>query len=122
MMTTLRIAAVLLVANTVVFVVGVVRGGGGAGVERPFWLPPMWIRAGFPLAVAGGLWFDQPWAWWVAVAMCSGLLVWSGTASLVLALGGYFTGDGGAWRSLHIGLLIGSWLVALALLLSAGSE
>ena|SRR5438046_1439246 len=121
-MTTLRIVAVLLGANTIVFVIGVLGGGGSGGIERPWWLPSLWIRAAIPLAVAGGLWFGQPWAWWLAVAMCAGLLIWSGIASFVLALGGYFTQDGAAWRTLHLGLLVITWLTALALLLSGSAR
>jgi hypothetical protein len=120
-MTTLRIVAVLLVANTVMFVAGVLGGGGSKGVQRPSWLPPLWIRAGIPLAGAGGLWFGQQWAWWIAVAMCAGLLIWSGIASFVLALGGYFTEDGAASRALHVGLLVVTWLAALALLLTGSA-
>ena len=119
-MTTLRIVAMLLVANTVIFVAGVLGGGGSHGVKRPPWLPPLWIRAGSPLAVAGGLWFGQEWAWWVAVAMSAGLLVWIGVASFVLALGGFFTEDGAAFRVLHFGLLAATWTIALALLLLSG--
>jgi hypothetical protein len=118
-MTTLRIVAMLLVANTVIFVTGVLGGGGSAGVKRPFWLPPLWIRAGIPLAVAGGLWFGQEWAWWVAVAMCAALLLWSGIAASVLTLGGYFTKAGAWFQVLHFSLLAATWLAALALLLSA---
>jgi hypothetical protein len=58
-MTTLRVVALLLVANTVIFVAGVLGGGGKGGLKRPFWLPPLSIRAGIPLAGAGGLWFGQ---------------------------------------------------------------
>jgi hypothetical protein len=119
MLTTPRIAALLLVANTVVLVTGVLKGGGSAGIKRPSWFPPFWIRVGLPLAVAGGLWYGQHWAWWTAVAMCVGLLLWSGIASLVLAFGGYFAGLGAAFRILHLSLLVGTWLTALALLLSA---
>jgi hypothetical protein len=119
-MTTLRIVAVLLATNTVILVAGVLGGGGTGGVKRPFWLPPLWIRAGIPLSVAGGLWFGQQWAWWIAVAMCAGLLIWSGIASFVLALGGYFTKDHAA-SALHLGLLVVTWLAALALLLSGGA-
>src|SRR5947208_1253115 len=114
-MTTLRIVAGLLVANTIVLVIGVLVGGGSAGIDRPWWLPSVWIRAAIPLAVAGGLWFGQPWAWWLAVAMCAGLLIWIGIASIALAPGGYFTEDGAAWRTLHLGLLVVTWLSALAL-------
>jgi hypothetical protein len=120
-MTTLRIVAVLLVANTAVLVMGVLGAGSSAGIERPLWRPSIWIRAGITLAVAGGLWFGQQWAWWIAVAMCAGLLIWSGIASFVLALGGYFTKDDAASRVLHLGLLVGTWLAALALLLSVGA-
>ena len=119
-MTTLRIVAMLLVANTAIFVAGVLGGGGSHGVKRPFWLPPLWIRAGVPLAVAGGLWLGQEWAWWVAVAMSAGLLVWTGVASFVLALGGYFTKPGAAFQVLHFSLLAATWLTALALLLFSG--
>ena len=108
----------LLVVNTVMVVVGVLGGGGSDGVKRPLWLPPLWIRAGIPLAVAGGLWFGQEWAWWLAVAMSAGLLVWIGVASFVLALGGYFTKAGAGFRVLYFSLLATTWLVALALLLS----
>lgn len=119
MLTTPRIVAMLLVANTVILVTGVLKGGGSAGIKRPFWVAPLWIRVGLPLAVAGGLWYGQQWAWWTAVAMCLGLLLWSGIASLVLALGGYFAGVGAAWRILYLSLLMGTWLTALILLLSA---
>ena len=117
-MTTLRVVALLLVANTVIFVAGVLAGGGSHGVNRPFWLPPLWIRAGIPLAVAGGLWFGAEWAWWVGVAMTAGLLAWMGVASFVLALGGYFTKAGAAFHVLHFSLLAATWLAALALLLA----
>ena len=109
----------LLVANTVILVTGILKGAGSAGIERPFWVAPLWIRVGLPLAVAGGLWYGQQWAWWTAVGMCVGLLLWSGIASFVLALGGYFAGVGAGLRMLHLGLLVGTWLTALALLLSA---
>ncbi len=97
-------------------------GHARAGVERPFWFLPLWIRAGIPLAVAGGLWFGQRWAWWIAVTMCAGLLLWIGVASFVLALGGYFTKEGAALRALHLGLLVATWLAALALLLSGSGR
>ncbi|PYR23116.1 MAG: hypothetical protein DMF98_19140 [Acidobacteria bacterium] len=119
-MTTLRVVAILLVANTVILVAGVLGRGGSVDVKRPFWVPPLWIRVGIPLAVAGGLWFGQQWSWWIAVAMCGGLLIWSGIASFVLAVGGYFTEDGAASRALHVGLLVVTWLAALALLLFSG--
>jgi len=117
-MMTPRIAAVLLVANTAVVVVGVLSAGGSVGIERPFWLPPLWVRAVIPLAVAGGLWLGKRWAWWIAVTMCGGELLWVGVASVIVALGGYFTGGGAVLRALHVGLLVGTWLAALALLLS----
>jgi len=118
MLTTSRIVALLLVATIVILVAGVLKGGGSAGIKRPSWFPPLWVRVALPLAVAGGLWSGQQWAWWTAVAMCLGFLIWSGTASLVLALGGYFAGAGAAFRILHLSLLMGIWLTALALLLS----
>lgn len=111
-MATLRIVALLLVANTAVFTVGVLGGGGSTGTERPFWLPPLWIRVGFPLTVAGGLWFGQRWAWWLAVVMCAGLLLWAVVASFFLALGGYFAEEGASLRALGIGLLVATWLAA----------
>jgi len=48
-MTTTQIAAMLLVANTALFVAGAVGGGKSEGVERPRWLPPLWARAAIPL-------------------------------------------------------------------------
>ena len=96
-MTTLRIVALLLVANTAVFVVGALGGANSHGIQRPIWLPPLWIRTAIPLAVAGGLWFEQRWAWWIAVAMCAGLLLWIGVASFVLTLGGYFSEEVRGW-------------------------
>ena len=121
-MTTLRIVALLLLVNTAVFVLSVPRGGGAVGIERPTWLPPLWIRAGIPLIVAGGLWFGQRWAWWIAVAMCAGLPLWTGVAGFGLALGGYFAEEGAALRALHLGLLVATWLAALALLLSGSGR
>ena len=117
LMPPVRIAALLLVANTAVFIAGMLLRGAVAGANRPIWLLPIWLRAGFPLAVAVGLWFGHRWAWWVAVAMCAVLLLWTGLASIVLAFGGYFTGDGVAFRAIHVSLLMGTWLVALSLLL-----
>lgn len=112
-----RIVALLLVVNTAVFVAGMAFGGAVAGADRPIWLPPVWLRAGIPLAVAVGLWFGNRWARWVAAAMCTVHLLWAGIASIVLTLGGYFTGDGVVFRAIHAGLLTGTWLAALALLL-----
>ena len=114
----MQAVAMLLVANTVVLVAGALGGEGSAGVKRPVWLPPLWIRAGIPLAVAAGLWFGQKWAWWLAVTMSAGMMAWIVVASFVLALGGYFTGDGAGIRVLHSGLLAATWLAALVLLLS----
>ena len=113
----MRIAAVLLAVNSVVLVIGVITGG-GMGAKRPWWVPSIWIRAGLPLVVAGGLWYGQAWAWWTAIAMCVGLLLWTGIASVVLAFGRYFAGDGAVMRILHVTLLVGTWLTALAILLS----
>ncbi|OLE46939.1 MAG: hypothetical protein AUG01_11245 [Candidatus Rokubacteria bacterium 13_1_20CM_2_69_58] len=121
-MTTSRIVALLLVANTGVFVVGALTAGSGRSIGPPIWLPPLWLRAGIPLAVAGGLWFGQRWAWWAAIVMCAGLLLWVGVASFVLGLGGYFTEEGAALRALHLGLLVATWLAALGLLLSGSSR
>jgi len=121
-MTTLRIVALLIVANTAVFVVGALGGPNSHGIQRPVWLPPLWIRTAIPLAVAGGLWFEQRWAWWIAVVMCAGLLLWIGVASFVLALGGHFTEEGAALRALHLGLMVATWLAALGLLRSGSGR
>lgn len=121
MLTIPRIAALLLIANSVVLLTGVISRG-TRGVDRPWWVPSIWIRVGIPIAVAGGLWYGQPWAWWTAVAMCVVLLLWTGIASLLLVPGGYFAGDGAALRVLHEGLLVGTWLTALAMLLSASGR
>ena len=121
-MTTPRIVALLLVANTIVVVAGVLSGGGSRGMERPSWLLAIWIRTGVPLAVAGGLWLGQQWAWWAAVAMCAGLLLWTGIASFVLALGGYFSGKGAALKVVHFSLLVVTWLAGLGMLLSASGR
>jgi hypothetical protein len=121
-MTAWRIAALMLVANTVVFVIGMAVGGSDAGTARPSWLPPVWLRATIPLAVAAGLWFGHRWAWWVAIVGCSVFLLWAGLASVVLGLGGYFTGERVGFRTLHLGLLLATWLAALALLLSGAGR
>src|SRR6266581_8411446 len=117
-MTTWRAAALLLAINSVVFVIGIALGGSSAGVDRPGWLPPVWFRAGSQLVVAVGLWLGHCWAWWVGFGICSVLLLWTGFASLVLAFGGYFGGEGAAWRTVHLGVLLATWLGALDLLLS----
>ncbi|PYO36868.1 MAG: hypothetical protein DMD86_03960 [Candidatus Rokuibacteriota bacterium] len=117
-MTALRLAALLIVVYAVVLIVGVLAAGGGPGIERPAWLPPLWLRVSVPLAVAAGLWFARNWAWWCGVAMCSGLALWSALSTLVLWLGGYFTGEGAGPRVLNLGLLLGTLLGALALLVS----
>ena len=119
-MTTLRIAAMLLVANSVILVAGVLGGGGRRRATRPIWISPLWIRAGVPIAVAGGLWVGQEWAWWAGVAMTAGLLAWMVVASFVLALGGYFTMPGAAYQVLYFCLLAATWLTALAMLLFSG--
>ena len=93
-MTTWRVAALLLGINAVVFVVGVALSGASPGADRPGWLPPAWFRAAVPLIVAFGLWFGHRWAWGVGIVLCFVLLLWTGLASLVLALGGYFAGPG----------------------------
>lgn len=121
MLTTPRIAGLLLVVNSVVLVTGIISARTG-GMARLFWLPSMWIRVGIPLAVAGGLWYGQQWAWWTAVAMCVGLVLWAGISTLVLALGGYFVGQGATLRILHFSLLVGTWLAALVLLVSASGR
>ena len=122
LVTTWRAAAVLLVINTMVFVIGIALGGNSAGVDRPGWLPPVWFRAGAPLVVAGGLWLGHRWAWWVTVLMCSVLSLWTAFASLFLALGGYFAGEGAASRAVHLGMLLATWLAALALLLAPAAR
>src|SRR5260370_24650961 len=71
-------------------------GGGSAGAERPAWLPPLWFRGAAPLVVAAGLWLGHRWAWGLGVGMCSMFILWAGFTSLVLVLGGYFGGGGGA--------------------------
>jgi len=118
--TTPRVVALLLVANTVAIVAGALALGGTSthGIQRPIWLPPLWLRSTIPLAVAGGLWFEERWAWWIAVTMCAGLLLWTGVASFLLALGGYFSGDGVTLATLHLALLVATWLAAFGLLLS----
>lgn len=121
-MTAWRIAALMLIANTAVFVTGMAMGGSDAGLARPSWLPPVWIRAMVPLAVAGGLWFGHRWAWWATIVGCSVLLLWTGLASVVLGLGGYFTGEGIGFRALHFGLLVATWLAALSFLLSGSAR
>jgi len=51
--------------------------------------------------------------------MGAGELLWVGVATFIVALSGYFTGGGAVLRALHVGLLVGTWLAALALLLSS---
>jgi hypothetical protein len=121
-MTTWRTAALLLALNTVVFFIGIAVGGSRAGVDRPSWLPPVWFRAGAPLLIAAGLWLGYRWAWWLAVVRCSLLLLWIGVASLILAFGGYFVAEGAALRTVHLRILLATWLAALALLLSPGAR
>jgi hypothetical protein len=121
-MTTWRAAAVLLAINTVVFLLGIALAGSSAGADRPGWLPPVWFRAAGPLVIAAGLWLGYRWAWWLGVVMCSVLLLWTGLASLVLAFGGYFGGEGAASRTVHLSMLLATWVAALALLLSPGAR
>ena len=117
-----RTAAVVLALNTAVFVIGMALGGGSAGAERPAWLPPVWFRGAAPLVVAAGLWLGHRWAWWLGVVMCSMFILWAGFTSLVLVLGGYFGAEGAAWRTVHLSLLLATWLAALVLLLSPGAR
>ena len=117
-MTALRVAALLLVMNAAVLVAGAFAGGGGPATEGPTWLPPLWLRSSILLVVAAGLWFGLRWAWWCGVVICSALVLWIGIASLLLGLGGYFTGEGAGFRAVHLGLLLGTVLGALALLVS----
>jgi hypothetical protein len=119
-LTAWRLAALFLILSSVVFVIGLKRSDGNIGPDRPRWLPPVWIRAGMPLAVAGGLWFGQRWAWWLATVLCGAMIVWFSAAVLVLALGGYFAVQGAAARAIHLGMLLGTWLAALVLLLWGG--
>jgi hypothetical protein len=121
-MTTWRAAALLLAINTTVFVIGIVFGGSSVGADRPGWLPPVWFRAAAPLVIAAGLWLGHRWAWWLAVVICAAELLWTGLASLVLTLGGYFGGERAAWRTIHVGMLVATWLIALALLLSPSAR
>ena len=67
-MTTVQLAALLIVANSSIFLAGRF-GPPSLGMARPSWLPPVWVRAALPLAVAGGLWTGHSWVWWAAVAM-----------------------------------------------------
>ena len=110
------IAALLIVANTAIFLAGVL-GHPPSGIARPFWLPPVWVRASIPLVVAMGLWFGQSWAWWPAVVMSAGLLAWMGIATSMLALGGFFRKQ--PRRAALFGVMAALWVGSLALLLSA---
>jgi hypothetical protein len=121
-MATWRAAALLLVINAMVFVVGIALGGSSAGVDRPTWLPPVWFRAAAPLAVAVGLWLGHRWAWWGTVVICAVSLMWTGMASIVLTLGGYLAGEGAAFRSAHLAILLLPWMAALILLLSPAAR
>ena len=118
MMTAHRIAAMLLAANAIVTIIGSVGGGGNGQIERPMWLPSIWTRVAIPLIVGLGLWLGQRWAWWLAVAMCTGLLLWAGVASLMLTRGGFFTEAGATATDRVSRFLDGHMLTALALLLS----
>ena len=115
-MTTVQLAALLIVANTSIFLAGRF-GSPSLGLARPSWLPPVWVRAALPLAVAGGLWTGHSWVWWAAVAMSAGMLAWMGIASFLLTLGGFFTKQ--PRRVAVFGVMAALWAVSLALLLSA---
>lgn len=121
-MTIWRAAAVLLAINAMMFVIGIAFGGATPDVERPRWLPPVWLRAGVPLAVAAGLWLGHRWAWWSAVVMCSVLLLWTAFVLFFLVVGGYFAGEGAALRIVHVGLLLATWLAVVALLTSPAAR
>lgn len=115
----LRIAAILLAANAVILVLGVLTAGGRpqGTPERPAWLPPLWLRAAIPLVVALGLWFGQPWAWWIAVPMSALMLAWSALSVSMLALGGFFSERTGS-RAVYMGSMTATWVGVLALLLA----
>jgi hypothetical protein len=116
-MTAPQLAALLIVANTSIFLAGRFGLPPSLGTARPSWLPPVWVRAALPLAVAGALWSGQSWAWWAAVAMSAGMLSWMGIASCLLALGGFFTKQ--PRRVALFGAMAALWAGALTLLLSA---
>ena len=121
-MTSWRMAALLLALNTLVFLSGMAVGGSSVGADRPSWLPPVWFRAGAPLVIAAGLWLGYRWAWWLALMMCSVFLLWTGLASLVLGFGGYFVGEGAAFRTLHLSMLLATCLAVFVLLLSRAAR
>jgi hypothetical protein len=119
-MTVLKMAALVLAINAAIGVIGVLTFGHRADdvVRRPTWLPPLWVRGAIPLAVAVALWFGQPWAWWVAVAMSIVMVARTTVASSMLAFGGFFA-ERTASRIVYIGSLAVTWIGVLALLLSA---
>jgi len=116
-MTAVQTAALLIVANTSIFLAGRFGLRPSLGIPRPFWIPSVWVRSALPLAVAGGLWFGHSWVWWAAVAMSAGMLAWMGIASCLLALGGFFTKQ--PRRVAVFGVMAALWAGSLALLLSA---
>jgi hypothetical protein len=111
-------AAALLAVNAVIGVIGALPNArrADAAVRRPVWLPPRWVRAAIPLAVAAGLWFRQPWAWWAAVAISAGMLAWTAIACSMLALGGFFS-TRSPWRLAYVAALAVTWIGVLVLLL-----
>ena len=117
-MMALRIAAALLAVNALVFLAGLQRGGDTQDMVRPSWLPPLWLRAAIPLVIAGGLWPGHRWAWWLAGVLCSFDVLVIGLASSMLIPTGYFTGEGSGIRAAHFGLLLGTWVARLILVLS----
>ena len=114
-----QIAALLLIANSAVLVVGMRGSGPMSGNHRPGWLPPRWVRAGIPVIVAAGLFLDQTWAWWVGVVICGSFVLLHAFAGPVLAHGGFFRGTGAGYRLLHFALSLATMLGAFILLLSA---
>lgn len=113
-----RAAALLLIVNAVLLVAGVLRAGSVFEIEGPAWVPPWWLRSGFLVAIAIGLWFGARWIWWIAVGTCGMLALWSALALPLLVAGGYLIAEGAGGRALHFGLSLATALGALALLLS----
>ena len=119
-MTAFQAAAILLTVNAVISVLGVRAFGtrsSEAAIRRPAWLPPLWVRAAVTLTIAAGLWFSEPWAWWMAIAISAAMILWTAVASLLLALGGFFRGQAMS-RGVYIGSLAATWIGVLAALLT----
>ena len=116
-MTRSQIVSLLFIAITASNLIINFRSQEPKTAERPAWLLPFWIRAAIPLTVATGLWFDQVWAWWVAVVMSAGMITLQVLAGCVLALGGHFTKAEWEPRLIHFVLFAAVWTTALALLL-----